>query len=300
MGSRASRVLNISCGSTLVPDSFGWLAAPGVERSGHAECASRGGTRAPRCQPRETRAQLSRRSSVARATGNDSRPRRSRSPPGSPAPRRPDSATMRRSDRQLTRVALSPQPSRDDSPRGLLAAACGEHLIATDTREAADRRRQLTLPRAETPGKNCGVGMWMITDGPQLSSAYALARGDTISGNLRAEHHSDCVWANRGQDARYVAAATHPASRRPRYLAPVALAAAVGAIVLVVVTAPESSGPQRRLARSPSTSGHSLPPGPCVPATPSRRSQSGLVSRWLSLRRSTPTSTRWASTPASG
>lgn len=118
MGSRASRVLNISCGSTLVPDSFGWLAAPGVERSGHAECASRGGTRAPRCQPRETRAQLSRRSSVARATGNDSRPRRSRSPPGSPAPRRPDSATMRLSDRQLTRVALSPQPSRDDSPAG--------------------------------------------------------------------------------------------------------------------------------------------------------------------------------------
>jgi hypothetical protein len=43
-------------------------------------------------------------------------------------------------------------------------------------------------------------------------------------------------------------------------LAPVALAAVVGAIVMVVMIAPASSGPQRRPAHSPTTPVLHLPP----------------------------------------
>jgi len=60
--------------------------------------------------------------------------------------------------------------------------------------------------------------------------------------------------------APYVAAARHPARRRPRYLAPMALAAVMAAIVLVVVTAPGSSGPQRRPAHALTTAVRRLPP----------------------------------------
>jgi len=57
-----------------------------------------------------------------------------------------------------------------------------------------------------------------------------------------------------------IAPTAHPARRRPRYLAPVALAAVIGAIVLVVVISPGGSGPPAHSQRSPASAARRIPP----------------------------------------